>query len=190
LPLSALADPAPQPLLRRWLERAGIDGARERVLTEIARQAGSAADRVPSVRVSAGFTVRRHGRALHLVADATRDFDTRTWVLADTLPLPGGRLVACRAAGVGLRASLAIVEVRARHGGERLCPSDRQGSRSVKRLLHEAGVPPWLRQGYPLLFVDDRLAAVPGLAIDAAFVEYSTDAWHVAFDVAADECGA
>ncbi len=184
LPVSALEDPAPRPLLRRWLERAGIDGVRERVLTEIVRQAGGAADRVPSVSVSAGFSVRRYGLALHLVADVARDFDARTWTLADALPLPGGRLVAQRGAGVGLRASLARVEVRARRGGERLRPAGRQGSRSVKRLLHDAGLAPWSRHAYPLIFVDDRLAVVPGVAVDTEFVEDSTDAWHVAFDVA------
>jgi tRNA(Ile)-lysidine synthase len=183
LPLLALEDRAPQPLLRRWLERAGIDGVRERVLTEIVRQANGAADRVPVVRVSAGYTVRRHGRALHLVADSARDFETQKWTLAETLPLPGGRLVARRGAGVGLRASIAVVEVRARRGGERLSPAGRQGTRSVKQLLREAGLPPWSRHGYPLIFVDGRLAGVPGVAVDATFAEHSTDAWHVAFDV-------
>ncbi len=184
LPLAALLDPAPQPLLRRWLERAGIDGARERVLKELVRQAGGAADRAPVVRVGAGFTVRRHAGALHLVADTARDFDPRAWKLTEPLPLAGGRLCARRGAGVGLRASIATVEVRARRGGERIHPAGRDRSRSVMRLLHDAGVAPWMRHHYPLIFIDDRLAVVPGIAVDAAFVEHATDAWHVTFEAA------
>jgi hypothetical protein len=34
----------------------------------------------------------------------------------------------------------------------------------VKQILQEAGVPPWLRPVYPLLFDRAGLAGVPGLA--------------------------
>ncbi|HTO56691.1 MAG TPA: tRNA lysidine(34) synthetase TilS, partial [Pseudomonadales bacterium] len=58
----------------------------------------------------------------------------------------------------------------------------RDGSRSVKRLLHDAGVAPWLRADYPLLYVDGILAAVPGLAIDRAFADPGDAGWRVRFD--------
>jgi tRNA(Ile)-lysidine synthase len=71
--------------------------------------------------------------------------------------------------------------VRPRRGGERLRPAGRAGSRSVKRLLQEAGVPPWRRAAYPLIYVDDRLAAVPGIAVDAEFADASGNAWELAW---------
>jgi tRNA(Ile)-lysidine synthase len=39
--------------------------------------------------------------------------------------------------------------------------------RSLKNLLREAGVPPWLRSRLPLLYVEDRLAWVAGIGADA-----------------------
>jgi len=90
-----------------------------------------------------------------------------------------GVLVAELSSGLGLRGDIGCVQVRPRQGGERLRPARRDGSRTVKRLLHDAHVPPWLREGYPLVYVDDALAAVPGIAIDAAFAEDGDRVWKL-----------
>ena len=42
-------------------------------------------------------------------------------------------------------------------------------SRSLKNLLQEAGVPGWLRDGLPLLWVGDQLAWVAGVGVAAEF---------------------
>jgi tRNA(Ile)-lysidine synthase len=58
------------------------------------------------------------------------------------------------------------VEVRYRQGGEHLSLPGR-GQRDLKRLLNEAGLPPFVRARLPLLFVEGRLQAVanvPALA--------------------------
>jgi tRNA(Ile)-lysidine synthase len=52
----------------------------------------------------------------------------------------------------------------------------------VKRLLQEARVAPWLRERYPLIFVDGVLAAVPGIAVDVAFVAQDADGWCVRYE--------
>jgi hypothetical protein len=39
----------------------------------------------------------------------------------------------------------------------------------VKKLLHDAGIPPWQRGSLPFVYCGDALAAVPGIGIDAAF---------------------
>ena len=55
------------------------------------------------------------------------------------------------------------VTLRPRAGGERLRVDGRNVTKSVKALLHDAGVPPWRRPGWPLLYGDDgRLVALPG----------------------------
>ena len=78
---------------------------------------------------------------------------------------------------------IGFVQVRPRSGGERLRPVRRDGSRTVKQLLHDARVPPWLRDGYPLVYVDDALAAVPGIAIDEAFAEDGDRVWKLSVQV-------
>ncbi len=179
--VALLGTPHARPLLRRWLARAGIHGVREHVLAEIVRQAHGAHDRNPEVAVTADFSVCRYQQYLYLVTDVKPVLAPVLWRLNNApLDIALGRLVARRSAGVGLRASLTVVEVRPRGGGERLRPAGRSGSRSVKRLLSEARVPPWLRDAYPLIYVEGQLAAVPGIAIDGAYAEAPGDAWQLA----------
>lgn len=54
------------------------------------------------------------------------------------------------------------LEIRYRQGGERLSVPGR-GSRDLKRLLNEAGVPGFVRERLPLLFVEGRLVAAANL---------------------------
>ena len=69
------------------------------------------------------------------------------------------------------------VTVRPRVGGERLRVDGRNRTKSVKALLHDAGVPPWRRPGWPLLFADDgTLVALPGLAVAEGAVV--ADGWQ------------
>ncbi|MFU8820346.1 MAG: tRNA lysidine(34) synthetase TilS [Gammaproteobacteria bacterium] len=53
-----------------------------------------------------------------------------------------------------------------RRGGERLNLPGRTGSRALKKLLNEAGVPPWLRLRIPVLEIAGTLAAVGDLWVD------------------------
>jgi tRNA(Ile)-lysidine synthase len=57
--------------------------------------------------------------------------------------------------------------VRFRKGGEHI---DFNGHRrELKTLLHEAGIPPWVRDGLPLLHDAAGLFCVPGIVVrDAA----------------------
>ena len=61
------------------------------------------------------------------------------------------------------------VTIRARRGGERLQPDCRRPTRSLKNLLQEARMPPWLRERLPLIFHGDTLVWVPGIGVDCAF---------------------
>jgi tRNA(Ile)-lysidine synthase len=181
--VAVAADPQALPLLRRWLESNGVTGVRERVLMEIVRQAGGALDRLPQVAVAAARTVRRFADHLYLVSQAKTRFETGNWKLGEPLSTPAGLLRAELGSGVGLRSAIGFVQVRPRSGGERLRPVRREGSRTVKQLLHDARVPPWLRDGYPLVYVDDALAAVPGIAIDEAFAEDGDRVWKLSVEV-------
>lgn len=58
------------------------------------------------------------------------------------------------------------VFVKYRSGGEKIKLPGRGGRRCLKNLYQEAGVPPWERDMRPLIFIDDRLAAVAGLWVD------------------------
>ena len=61
------------------------------------------------------------------------------------------------------------VTIRVRQGGERLQPDCKRPRRSLKHLLQEAGVPPWLRHTMPLLYSGETLVAALGVGVDCMF---------------------
>jgi tRNA(Ile)-lysidine synthase len=60
--------------------------------------------------------------------------------------------------------------LRLRQGGETLRPHPQSPTRTVKNLLQERSIPPWLRARLPLVYCGGRLVAVVG-AIGAAQIE-------------------
>jgi tRNA(Ile)-lysidine synthase len=73
-----------------------------------------------------------------------------------------------RVLGQGIRlAELVNVAwtVRFRRGGERFRPQGRAHRRELKKLLQEAGIPPWERERLPLIYAGEQLVAVIGLGI-------------------------
>lgn len=86
------------------------------------------------------------------------------WGAAPTLELAGaGRLsiVPDRYGPILLEALPETLTVRFRQGGERLAMP--QGHHSLKHLLQERHVPPWLRARVPLIYAGERLIAVADL---------------------------
>lgn len=166
--LLRLSPPRARNLLRFWLSERGLSAPAaahlERILTELV---GAREDAEPLV-CWPGAEVRRYRDDVH--AGPPMPAHDGSWVVAwnpgDTLELPLGRLEAVSVEGRGLdveRCRGARVEVRFRQGGERFQPAGRAHSTSLKKLLQESGVPPWLRERIPLVYVDDALAAVAGL---------------------------
>jgi tRNA(Ile)-lysidine synthase len=61
------------------------------------------------------------------------------------------------------------VSLRLRRGGERLRVDCKRPRRSLKNLLQEAAMPPWMRARLPLLYCSQHLVAVPGIGVDCAY---------------------
>ena len=90
-----------------------------------------------------------------------------------TLPDSRGVLRVEKTMGAGIGENCLTgrkLTVRSRFGGETLRLSPLRPRRSLKNLLQEAKIPPWRRAAMPLLFCDDVLIWVPGIAIEIAFV--------------------
>jgi tRNA(Ile)-lysidine synthase len=107
------------------------------------------------------------------VTSPASDF-CRVWQGETRLRVPelGATLVMKKRRGAGVslaKLQAAAVTVRLRQGGENLRPHARRPRRSLKNLLQEARLPPWLRERLPLLFCGEALVYVPGIGIDAAF---------------------
>jgi len=94
------------------------------------------------------------------------------WSLEPSVRWAGGVVEWRETVGEGLAAAAlagGVCELRRRAGGERMRLRAGGPSRSLKNLLQEAGVPPWLRDDLPLLWVDGRLAWIAGVGVAAEF---------------------
>jgi tRNA(Ile)-lysidine synthase len=137
-------------------------------LAQVQRQVLHAApDRSPEVDWE-GAVVRRYRDHLYALAPQPR-VDSQSvlaWDLTQALPLPdGSSLVAVPLQGKGVKSALCrerAVTVRYRQGGEACHIAGRGVTRPLKKLLQEAGVPPWERERIPLIYVGGQLAAVAG----------------------------
>lgn len=111
--------------------------------------------------------LRRHRDRLFLVKPMPQLPTVLHWNPAQTLELPGVLgCLRCETAEGGAPASGSwpTLEVRFRRGGERLQQAGRP-TRSLKQLLQEGGVPPWLRPCVPLIHCDGILLAAADLFV-------------------------
>ena len=178
LPLCHLRDSAPplRPyLVKRWLARRGAPPPARPQLASILNEMLSArADGMPVV-VWRDVAVRRYDERLFLTAAvlAAAHEQALAWP-APWAPwhFAHGELSAQRRLGEGLdQASLesAPLSVRYRCGGERIQLHHGGPRRALKSLFQEWRVPPWQRPCWPLLYIGDELAVVPGRAVAAEF---------------------
>jgi tRNA(Ile)-lysidine synthase len=59
--------------------------------------------------------------------------------------------------------------VRVRRGGETLRLLAGGPRRTVRNLLQEVLLAPWRRERLPIIYLGDKLAAVPGVGVDEQF---------------------
>lgn len=168
-----LASPRLRNVLRRVLASAGEAMPDEDALCEVERQ--FRADAAP-----AGLRLPVGASALCIYRDEwwLEAFsslpvpDAIGWVGEATLDWAGGAVRFRPGTGQGLAASMLAgmpCVLRRRGGGERMRLHPSGPSRSLKNLLQEAGVPGWLRDELPLLWVGDQLAWIAGVGVAAQF---------------------
>lgn len=163
--VSALPPHRQRNLLRSWIEACGGEMPQAAQLEQALSQLFTAAeDGCPAVALG-GLVLRRFRGRLYLTPplSAVPAEGEWAWDGAGSLALPGGWELA---ADPGWPAG--DYRVRFRRGGERARPTDRQHSQTLKKLLQERGLEPWLRDWVPLVYRGDELVAVGDLFVCAA----------------------
>lgn len=171
--LAALPPARARNLLRWFLRGQGLRSPSDAQLAEMLRQlvATRADARTRIVHDNAEIGCYRGLIVVHAPSLPPSAF-VRAWHGEAAVPLPGGTLAFEPALGAGVAASMLSlhpVTLRSRAGGERLQLAADRPRRAVKKLLQDAGLPPWQRQALPLVWCGDRLVAVPGVGVDLAF---------------------
>jgi len=153
-------------VLQQWLLAQGVPAPPRAPVVEFLRQLQGGGG---SPELAWGAQrLRRFGDGVYLLPTGEPGTCGSAGRLAPGTPLelPGvGRLELVPAAG---EAGIVLepgefLAVRNRSGGERCQPLGRVSSQRLKKLLQEAGVPPWWRDRLPLLFLGDELVAVADL---------------------------
>lgn len=154
-------------IIRHWVKKQTLDLPTEAVLDQITATLAAAPDRCPVVCWGRTEARRYRDDIFFLRRELHTDLANRTytWAPNTTLALPALGLTLNRgeleSQGVVLPAT--GLQARFRRGGERITLPGRQHSHSLKKLLQERGVPPWLRERLPLIYEGERLVAVLGL---------------------------
>ena len=161
-----------QNLLRHWLRGQGLDVPEQQHLIQIEQQF-LAAREDSEAQVNWGNVSLRAYRQ-RLFALPVKDLPLAPVTVAipikpqETLVLPTGGSLSFYlydGEGQGLRADLPNLNLRFRQGGERCKPAGRNHSQTLKHLLQDYGVAPWLRESLPLIYAGEALVAVADLWI-------------------------
>ena len=174
-PELSTADPVPLELdqnklpleshaIRSWLWAYKIV-PREKVVREVQLQSSALSDRMPSIRVSDTHTVRRYRDHLFVVSDVP-ELTTAAIAYGKNWRDPNGSLTWHPKIN-GLR-NAGKLTLRKREGGERIVIGHIR--RDVGSLFRENGIPPWVRDRWPLLYAEGSLISIPGLVVSDGFV--------------------
>jgi tRNA(Ile)-lysidine synthase len=118
------------------------------------------------------WQVRRYQNRVY-VLPALGDFDSNlklAWQGESELEWPASNscLIFTQTTGQGIsiiKLQRAPVTFRLRSGQEKLRPYQNAANRSLKNLLQEQQIPPWLRERLPLMYCGDDLVCAVGVAI-------------------------
>ncbi len=169
-------------ILRHWIRSSERRCPSQAILQRISDQVlGAAVDRSPVLRWSEG-EIRRYRDQLFVMPHWVQ-FDSRqrfSWnglkplVLSDgmgTLEFVSDQpdvLAQLSECGVAMT-------VRFRTGGENCQIPGRVGHHTLKKIFQEQGVPPWLRDRIPLVYIGEDIAAIADIVVCEPMRQLATD---------------
>ncbi len=188
--LHRLPAPRQRNLIRYWLRRQGFQAPSamhlEHILAQVAHEPRT---RHAEVRWPETEVHRYRDELVALRPRPETDFTTSLfWDLSQPLEIPGvGRLRAVPTRGDGLsqdRIGHAPLTVGWRRGGETCQLAGRVHHHKLKKLLQQAGVPPWERQRLPLVYAHGTLAAIGDRWVCEPYAARADEAaWKLRFEL-------
>jgi tRNA(Ile)-lysidine synthase len=173
--LNILSEARQLNVLRYWIREYGETGPTGKVLHQVIESVlTAAADAEPIVRWGRS-EIRRYRNGLYLLPlIENNELKNTLWDPREKLVLEknGIELTAGFEKQQGLRMELLDrkLEVRFRQGGEKIRPVGRKNKHSVKKLMQDAGIPPWERNRVPMIYDNDDLLCVCGYWLADDFV--------------------
>lgn len=149
-------------LVRFWCERHGYRMPAQIRLERIHRELIEAREDGSPIIAFGDCELRRFAGRIYLLPPLSQAPDSDREV-----PWSGCQELVVEGAGSVQPISVPKSEyvIRFRRGGERCQPVGRDKSQSLKKILQELQVEPWLRERLPLIYRDEQLVAVAGLFV-------------------------
>lgn len=165
--LSGLSVLRQKNLLRYWSQSQMLVPPSSKVINEILSSVvGARLDAAPQVIWQSQCWARFQNRLylLRYQNNEVNKVDPLHWDMQNVLQLADNSTINARTTkGRGLAVTTESLEIRFRQGGERCKPQGRKHSSSLKKLLLEYQLPPWLRDRVPLFYAQEQLVAVGDL---------------------------
>jgi tRNA(Ile)-lysidine synthase len=163
-----------QLIIRHWFQCLGLKMPTQAKVGRILNEVVAAAGHRDPVLSGQGYSIRRYRDKLYCLTNLSgTEPQDRVWPAGQaSIKISHDQTLSYVLSSKGIPREqwlTAKVEVRFRRGSEKISLPGRQGHHSLKNLFQEAGIPPWEREAIPLIYLDDKLAAVGDLWISAEF---------------------
>ena len=161
-------------VIRQWLQTFNLKMPSLAFVEQLQSEVlSSRKDGGPELSVQ-GYCVRRYRDKLYCLKQAAPEIvQDRLWSSGQaSIKVSEHQTLSCVSSSSGIcfeQWRKATIAVKARGGGEKIRLPGRKGHHTLKKLFQEAAIPPWEREAIPLVYLDNKLAAVGDLWISADF---------------------
>jgi len=160
-------------ILRQWFENLDLKMPSQDFVQRILDDVIAARTDSSPMLAGQSVTIRRYRTKLYAMTHALTGFETCYWMPENTtLTLSNQQTLTVVLSDCGISREFwhnAKITVRMRQGGEKIALPNRAGHHDLKKLFQEVGIPPWQREIIPLIYLNDKLAAVGNLWMASEF---------------------
>lgn len=154
-------------VLRSWIHQCAQDAPTANVLHQVIESVLPAADDASPQVCWGDSEIHRYQEQLYCLQRIEHDASARFDWKPKEKPVivnSGIELQAEQLRKQGLKPELLdkTLKIAFRQGGEKISPAGRGNTHSLKKLMQEAGIPPWQRCRIPLIYLGDELVCVYG----------------------------
>jgi tRNA(Ile)-lysidine synthase len=163
-----------QLIIRQWFQYLGLKMPSQDFVQRILVEIVAAREDADPVLSTKDYSIRRYRDKLYCLKTSQKELGhDHIWSSGDlSLQIAEDVVYEVVESSNGISAAQwqnSKITVRFRSGGETIKLPGRSGHHSLKKLYQEAGIPPWERAGMPLIYLDDKLAAVGEHWVSAEF---------------------
>lgn len=172
--LQAHKSPRQQLIIRHWFQCLGLRMPAQGFVDRIQSEVIAAREDSDPILSGQGFSIRRYRDRLYCLKQSEQEPpQDMVWLPQQLfIEFPPHRKLSYVASTTGIlqeQWQKAKVTVKFRSGGEKIRLPYRKETHTLKKLFQEAGIPPWERERMPLVYLNNKLAAVGELWISADF---------------------